>query len=215
MFRHFSKNKVTNCINIFGLAIGMSASMLILLWVQNEFSYDDFHPDVARIYRISFSGGGNASKWDGSPLLFANYAKQEVPGIEKTARFLPITGNNLVIEANGGYYKELSVAYVDSGWFNLFYYSFAEGSATAFNHDPNSVILTRSLARRYYGNQNAVGKIIKVDSSEYVVRGVVRDNPSNSSFQFAMFFPLTNLLTDAQRRINEKSWQNFGYETFF
>ena len=214
-FRNLLRHKELSFINIFGLSIGMAAAVLILLWVQNEFSYDNYHHNAEKIYRISFSSNDKTQKWNGSPLLFADAAKEEVPDIKQIARFLPLTWNSPVLNINNEFYKEKNAVFVDASWFSLFHYDFIEGSSLAFAQSPNSIILTRSLAKKYYGNGNAIGKIIRIDSINYQVQAVVKDNPSNSSFQFTLFLPLSHLLANSKTGNNEDSWKSFGYETFF
>src|SRR4051794_31236353 len=94
--------------------------------------------------------------------------------------------------------KKKNAVFVDKDWFSLFHYDYVEGNTAAFNQNPNSIILTQSLAKKYYGDKNAAGQIIRVDSINYRVQAVIKDNPSNSSFQFNIFFPLEAHLSNPQ-----------------
>lgn len=213
-WRNLLKNKTISIINITGLSVGMAAAIFILLWVQNELSFDNYHPASKRIYQIAFSDKAGNNKWDGSPLLLAEAAKQKIPGIQKATKFLPALRDNPVLNINNEFYKEKNAVFVDSNWFSFFYYDYVEGNANAFNKNPNSIILTQSLAKKYYGKKEAVGRTILIDSINYKVQAVIKDNPSNSSFQFNIFFPLQTHLPNAEAVKNESSWYSFTYTTF-
>ncbi|HEX7756790.1 MAG TPA: FtsX-like permease family protein, partial [Niabella sp.] len=123
-------------------------------------------------------------------------------------------GNMPVFNVRNNPVYDEKCAYVDAAWFEIFRYDFIEGSAKAFAKDPNSIILTESDAIRYFGVTNVTGKAIYVDSTNLVIRGVVKDAPANSSFQYTSFIPLANLLKDPKRRENDKNWGNANYITF-
>ena len=105
-------------------------------------------------------------------------------------------------------------AFIDADWFQIFHYNFIEGNASAFANDPNSIILTASEAKKYFGNNDALGKVIHADSLNLVVKAIVADAPANSSFQYTSFIPLSNLLLNKDRRENDEDWGNANYITF-
>ena len=211
-WRSLWKIRTTSVINITGLSVGMTAAILIFLWVQNEMNFDNYHKDADNIYRVTTNLKVNNWIWETSPLLLADAVKKEIPEIEKTARLYD--GNWPVFNINNSATYEKECAYVDDEWFSLFKYDFIEGNAAAFSGDVNSIILTASAAKKYFGNRNAMGATIRVDSMSYVVKGIVKDAPSNSSFQYTSFIPLANLLKDKDRRENDEQWQNANYITF-
>lgn len=211
-WRSIWKNSTTSVINITGLSVGMTAAILIFLWVQNEMNFDNYHKDADDIYRLTTNLKVNNWTWETSALLLAEAVKKEVPEIEKTARLYD--GNWPVFNINNNATYEKECAYVDDEWFSLFKYDFIEGNAGAFSGDVNSIILTASTAKKYFGNRNAMGTTIRVDSMSYVVKGIVRDAPANSSFQYTSFMPLANLLKDKDRRENDERWENANYITF-
>ncbi|HMH33416.1 MAG TPA: ABC transporter permease [Puia sp.] len=213
-FRNLWKHKSEAIINITGLSVGMAAAILILLWVQNELGFDSYHSNANRIYRITFSNKDKSQKWDGSPFPFANAAKQEIPGIENISKFLVPTWTNPVLNIGDELYKEDRAVFADSNWFNIFHYDYIEGNAVAFNQNQNSIILTQSLAKKYFGNRAAVGQIIRIANIHYQVSAVVKDNPSNSSFQFNIFLPLEVHLSNMETKKNESSWNSFAWQTF-
>ncbi|MEO8854837.1 MAG: ABC transporter permease, partial [Ginsengibacter sp.] len=213
-WRSLWKNKSTSIINIVGLSVGMTAAVLIFIWVQNEMSYDNYNKDANNIYRLTTNLKTQGWTWETSPLLLADAVKKEVPGVEKTAR-LSASGDIPVFNINNNLSYEKNCAFVDGSWFSIFNYDFIEGNVTSFENDMNSIILTASEAKKYFGSaDNAMGKVIHTDSLNYVVKGIVKDAPTNSSFQFTAFIPLQNLLRNADRKANDENWDNANYITF-
>ena len=211
-WRSIQKNKSTALINITGLSVGMTAAIFILLWVQNEMSFDDYHPDADRVYRLTTSIQQNDMVWESTPLLLADAAKKQVPEIEKTARLYADKWPVFTINNNLVYEKK--TAYVDEDWFKIFHYDFIEGDASAFDQNPYSIILTAAAAKKYFSGHDAMGATIRIDSMLYQVKAIVADAPANSSFQYQAFLPVTALLTDAQLKANDENWDNFNYITF-
>jgi len=211
-WRSLWKNKSTSGINILGLSVGMTAAVLILLWVRNEMSFDGYHPDADKIYMLTESQNNNQWIWDGTPLPLADATKNTIPEIDKIARIH--SGNWPVFNLNNNPVYEKECAYVDDDWFSIFHYDFIEGNANSFGSNLFSVILTKSEAKKYFGNHEALGATIRIDSTNFRVKAIVGDPPVNSSFQFKAFIPLKVLLLDKDRRENDESWDNNNYVTF-
>jgi ABC-type antimicrobial peptide transport system permease subunit len=211
-WRSLWKNKTTSIINITGLAVGMTAAVLIFLWVQNEMSFDNYHKDADNIYRLTTNLKVQGWIWETTPLLLADAVKKDIPEVEKTARLY--SGDMPIFNFNNNLSYEKSCAYVDDEWFKMFHYNFIQGNAAAFANDENSIILTASEAKKYFGNLDALGTVIHVDSMNYVVKGIINDAPANSSFQYTAFIPLGNLLKNAARKANDEQWDNANYITF-
>ncbi len=93
-------------------------------------------------------------------------------------------------------FSEKTSAYVDKTWFNIFQYDFVAGNALAFGQSPFSIILTETKANKYFGNANAIGQVIRIDTVNYTVVGVIKDNPVNSSFQFDVLLQMDGCLSD-------------------
>jgi ABC-type antimicrobial peptide transport system permease subunit len=211
-WRSLWKNKTTSIINITGLAVGMTAAVLIFLWVQNEMSFDNYHKDADNIYRLTTNLKAQGWIWETTPLLLADAVKKDIPEVEKTARLY--SGDMPIFNINNNLSYEKSCAYVDDDWFKMFHNNFIQGNAAAFANDENSIILTASEAKKYFGSRNALGTVIHVDSMNYVVKGIINDAPANSSFQYTAFIPLGNLLKNAARKTNDEQWDNANYITF-
>jgi putative ABC transport system permease protein len=215
--RNLWRNKGTSFINLFGLSIGMTAAVFIFLWVQNEMTFDNYHPDKDHIYRITNSIQVNKDEawvWEHSPMLMAETAIKEIPEVEKAARLLPNVWGGPVLNINHKLFSEKTSAYVDKSWFNMFHYDFVIGNVVAFGKSPFSIILTESKAKKYFGDANAIGQVIRVDTVNYTVQGVLKDNPVNSSFQFDILLNMDGRLADPRTLKNDKTWNNFGYITF-
>jgi putative ABC transport system permease protein len=211
-WRNIWKNSTTSLINITGLSVGMTAAVLIMLWVQNESSFDNYHKDNQSIYRLTTRIPTNGWIWETTPLLLADAIKNEIPEVEKVTRLY--TNNWPVFNIKGNLFYAKECAYVDNEWFNIFQHNFIEGNAASFNENPFSIILTLAEAKKYFGSSSAVGQSIRIDSMNYQVRGVIADAPINSSFQYKAFMPIAALLTNPQIRENDASWENFNYATF-
>jgi putative ABC transport system permease protein len=211
-WRSLRRHSSGSLLNIFGLSAGMTSAVLVFLWVQNERSFDGYHADAGRIYRITTHLSKLNWTWETSPLALAQPIRTEIPEVENLTVMQPAFGP--VFHLGTGLFTEKSCAYVDGAWFNVFHYDFLEGSAAEFYRHPFSLILTRTTAKKYFGNQNAVGRTIHVDTLDYRVAAVVKDNPINSSFQFNVLMPLDAYLANPENRKNELQRGNFNYLSF-
>ena len=213
-WRNVKNHKAASLLNITGLSLGMAAAVLILLWVQNELNFDNYHKDAGRIYLVTVGSKNDTHKYGGTPPVLADAAKQHIPEIEKTSRL--IMGNNAtspLLDINNNIFKEKDLAFVDKEWFDIFHFDFISGNERAFNDIPNSIILTETLAKKYYGNtRKAIGQIITIDSAGYKVQAVIKDNPVNSSFQFGIFLPIDAYFK--KNPIDGGAWAYFNFQTF-
>ena len=212
-WRNLLRNRAASLINISGLSLGMAAAVLILLWVQNELNFDNYHPNASNIYYTEMGESGSSAKFGGTPFPLSAAIKNEVPGIDETTQCIFGYGfNSPVLNINDKFFREKNLVYVDKNWFDFFHYDFISGNAAGFNENPNSIILTESLAKKYYGSYTVIGEIIQIDSSEYRVQAVIKDNPSNSSFQFDIFLPNSAYVKTHKREY--LGWSGFPAETF-
>ncbi|HVZ24898.1 MAG TPA: ABC transporter permease [Sediminibacterium sp.] len=216
-WRSLMKQKKMTFINLAGLSIGMTAAILILQWVQNEVSYDNYHEDANHIYRITNHlevSPGDVWVWEHSPLSFASTAQHDIPEIVSSANMMDASWGGISIIRNNDIFKETSCAYVDSNWFNLFHYDLLEGSLNDFTANPFSMAMTRSMAKKYFGNNNPIGQVLRVDTLNFTVKAVLEDNPTNSSFQYSILIPLSAYLSNPQNAKNSEGWNNFNFLTF-
>jgi putative ABC transport system permease protein len=211
------KSKQVSIINITGLSVGITAAVFILLWVQNEVSYDNYHPGAENIYRITNTLEVSKNEkwvWETSPLLLAGAAQKDIPEIEQTAMLSPAVWNPIAFTVNNEIFTEKQGAYVSQGWFTLFHYDFTQGSPEAFFKNPYSIILSETKAKKYFGNNPAVGKVMHIDSVNYTVQAVVKDAPAATSFQYDVLLPVDAMLADSNARKNSEDWGNFNFITF-
>ncbi|HVX48699.1 MAG TPA: ABC transporter permease [Chitinophagaceae bacterium] len=211
------KNKRISAIKITGLAVGMTASILILLWVQNETSFDNYHPNAENIYRITDTLQVSKDEkwiWETTPLKLAEVIEKNIPEVEQVSNLYAANWNGLTFKFKNELFTEKNAAYIDKNWFNLFHYDFVEGGPSAFFKNPFSIILTQTKARKYFGSNPASGKILALDSINYTVQGVIKDNPANSSFHYDVLLPEEAYLADSNARKNADTWNNFNFLTF-
>ncbi|HEV2354850.1 MAG TPA: ABC transporter permease, partial [Puia sp.] len=154
-------------LKVVGLTIGMTAASLIFLWVQNERSFDRYQPDAVNIYGVGEKVTTGNSFFEGMPMPFAAAARKGVPGILDITRV--DADVRPVVEAGGRLEYAEHFAYVDPNWFEFFTYSFFQGNAGTFAGDPYGVVLTRSEAQKFFGNEAAVGATIRIDSMNFRV----------------------------------------------
>lgn len=226
MFRNYLKiawrnlrlHKRMTFINVAGLGIGMAAAILIAIWVQNEMSYDSSEPDAAHIYRVtSIWPMSPTETWrlNSSQYVLADAALKEIPEIEDVTRIRPKDYANTNFHIGQKIIQEKKVTRVDDHWFKMFHYDFVDGSPTAFNKNLYSLILTQSAAKKFFGTDHAVGKLVRIDKTTYQVEGVVKDNSVNTSFDYDVFIPIAALLTDPEEFKQSMDWGSSNYNIFF
>jgi putative ABC transport system permease protein len=216
-FRNLKKEISVNSINIFGLSIGMTAAVFILLWVKNELSYDSYHRDAGNIYRITDTlklERNDQWIWETASYPMLTEARRSIPEITASTRMVQASWKSMAFNINGRLFGEKKSAFVDKGWFDIFRYDFIEGSPVAFEENPHSLILTASTAEKYFGDRSALGQTVLVDSVAYQVSGVVKDNPSNSTFQYNLLMPLAAFVGDPLMKGYADNWNSFNYLTF-
>jgi putative ABC transport system permease protein len=212
-WRNIIKNRSASIINITGLSLGMAAAVLILLWVQNELSFDSYHSHADRIYHVTMGKKNEAMEFGGTSELLAENIQKQIPNVEKATKIINTNYvTSPVLNINDNFFKEKSVVYADKEWFNIFSYDFIEGSAAAFNRNINTIIITEALAEKYFGTKDAIDQIIKIDRNSYYVKGVIKNNRPNSSFQFAIFLPVDAYMKG--HSAGDRGWMRFTAETY-
>lgn len=207
-WRNIIRNKTITLINLFGLSVALVAFIFIALWVQNELSFDDYHKDAKDIYlvQMKFNTADEANPLTSFPV--ANTLKKESSVID-VARMGWWAGT---LNINGQLFNQKTGIAVDSDWFKIFDYHVVNGDINSFNNNPYSLIFTESKARQLFGDKNPVGQIVKLDTTLYQVKAIVKDNPINSSLQFDMIVPMAARL--ARRQTDYNNWGNMSYRTF-
>jgi putative ABC transport system permease protein len=214
-WRHLRNNKLFSLINTGGLAIAMTIAIFMLLWVQNEWRFDDYQPDAEKIYLLSVSDKKNSDEiGELVPYPLKEAITQKLNSIEQSTSAMSLRYQSLVFNINNNIFPEENGLWVDNNWFDLFKYDFIEGSAISFNNNPRSLILTESKARQFFGNQPYTGKTLQIDSISYTIAGVVKDNPAYSSFQQEVFIPMAAKLSNPQQARDAAYWGSSSCVTF-
>jgi len=185
-FRNILWHKVYSLINIFGLAIGMALCLLILVFVQDELSYDGFHEKADRIYRIAQTEDHNGDLTNVMRIAPGATARLEIDfpeAIEKTVRIFP--AGEVWTKYEDRLFREDKVYVVDDPFFDIFTFDFISGNPETALKEPNSIVLNRTTAEKYFGETAVLGKMIEVDmpgAPLLKVTAVVEDMPGNSHF---------------------------------
>ncbi len=191
--RTFLKQKGYSLINIAGLAIGLAACLFILLWVIDELSYDRFHSKIDRIYLVGLDAKLGTQEFTGaaSPPTMAEALMGEVTGVEKASRF---RGSSRTVKYGEHVFTEDHFCYVDSVFFDIFDFEFLQGNPETALDQPNSVVLTEEMKKKYFGDGPALGEVLRIDGrTDYKVTGVIRDVPSQSSIEFDFLASINSL----------------------
>ena len=205
-FRSLFKNKLFSAINIFGLATGMAATLLIFLYIQYELGYDKFFKNYDNIYLLvrKYNIGGEEAQNPSTPYGLAPAIMQEIPSIIYTTKLYNYPTN---IKLNDDIFNE-NVCYTDSIFFKIFDHHFILGNPENAIKSPDEIIITESAAKKYFGNENPIGKVLLFDESmHFKVGGVVKDLPSNTGFNTNIFAPIS----DFNNGIPDDEW----YQNYF
>ena len=201
-FRNIVRHKAFATINIAGLAIGMACSIFILLWVQNELSYDKFHKNAGTIYRLTAGGATNSG-----PMV--PELKAKIPAIKNFVRFSqPATA---VFETGANRFEEKAVFYADSTLLQVFSFPLINGNAGTALMRPDAVLITEDMAKKYFGQEDALGKILKRDNKDnVVVTGVLKNIPANSHLQFDFIMPMS-AIAQSDWRLRDNIWASYDF----
>lgn len=213
-WRNLRKQKLYSVINIVGLSVGVACSLIIALFVIHETSYDGFHKNADNIYRLNrdIKAGENFYHFAISPAPVASFLKEEIPEVTQAVR-LRTTGSFLVKrpEMNQSF-KETKLIYSDSGFFDLFSFQLLEGVESRQLKEPNTVVLSQKMARKYFKNENPLNKSLILDGDEtYRVTGVFENMPNNSHLQYDFLLSMASIPDQA----NNNSWTSNNFFTYY
>ena len=211
MWRGLMKSKFYTAINILGLTIGMASAILILLWIQNEMSHDRFHAKIDRIYTANNRDmvSGKLLAWNTTPNPLGPAIKKDFPDVEDVVRVNDYAANYLLSVGDKSF--SLHGVIVDTGFFNLFSFPLPEGNVRTALSD-NSIILTKQLALKLFGNEDPMGKTVSIDRKDNLtVTGVLKDLPNNTSFKFEYMLPWSFAI---KKGIDNTQWGNNSVYTY-
>ncbi|MDX1642325.1 MAG: ABC transporter permease, partial [Balneolaceae bacterium] len=184
-FRNLWRNKGYSFINIFGLAVGLASCIIILLYVSHELSYDEHYENSDRIYRVAskVDFSGNYMQFASAPAPMGPALMEDYPEVEAMVRFRPY-GSALVRRGEENF-KEEDVVFADASLFDVFSIPVVHGDPNTALTEPFTIVISESMAEKYFGRSNAVGESLLLnDSNEYEVTAVYQDMPAASHFHF-------------------------------
>ena len=210
-FRNLWKNKGFTFLNIFGLGIGIACASLIFLWVEDEINFNNYFSNKENLYKIKDSQtyDGTTFTFDATPGPLAAGIKTEIPGIKNTAR--SSWGQQSLFSLGDKDIYERGM-YVDSSFLKMFQLQFVQGNASTAFEQLHSLVITEKMAHKFFGNDNAIGKSLRVDNNtSSIVTGVISDLPESVSFQFDWLAPF-KIFENQNNWL--QSWGNNGVLTY-
>jgi len=195
--RNLVRNKTYSFINILGLSIGMACSIIIFLFVFDELSYDKYHENADEIYRVGIDAEMQGTRlkafFTGAPVgrTFVN----EIPEVLKSTRVVKvqINADEAVVRYGEKKFVEENLFFVDSTFFDIFDVEFIKGKSERVLNAPNQIVVTESIAKKYFGDQNPVGKSLTILDDEYLITAVIKDSPPNTHFHYNILGSLVTL----------------------
>ena len=209
--RYFLRNKVYNTLNVLGLAFGLTVSLLIMVWVWDEMNFDNFHQNRSRIYRVVNGSPGSDQAWVGTPALLAPELMNKYPGIESYVR---VDQKEAVIQYKDNIQNETGILLVDSNFFDLFSYSLLKGSKEDVLEDINSIVLTESSARKYFGEEDPINRILLLNDIAYNISGISEDPPSNTYHKFDFLIRFEKINENLSNYDYMECWGCYNFETY-
>lgn len=193
--RNIRNKKFYSLLNLLGLSIGITAGVLIIIYVQDELSYDQFHPNAENKYVAGLDGkmGNQEIMGIHTPPVMAGIILEETPGIQSVTK--TYNAGDIVFRKDDQVFTEKSVYWADSTFFDFFGFELMQGDRETVLDSPNKVVLTESAATKYFGSENPIGQTISVgnDQSSYEVTGLTADPPHNTHFEFDILLSFSSI----------------------
>ncbi|MDO5970848.1 ABC transporter permease [Flavivirga aquimarina] len=208
-WRNLIKNKAISSINIIGLAIGIASCLLIVLFVLDELSYDRFNERKDEVFRVVFRANVNGELIKEAVVMppVAQTLKQEFPEVVDATRFKRIPSPKVSYEKNN--YRNGKFAYVDPNFFDVFTLPIIKGNKVAPLDKPNTIVLTKNEAIKYFGKEDPIGKILLVNDLQFEITAIIDNMPNNSHFHFDMLASMVGYSA-----AKNTSWMNSGFYTY-
>ncbi|RYZ57384.1 MAG: ABC transporter permease, partial [Chitinophagaceae bacterium] len=208
--RNLLRQKAFSTINILGLAIGMASAILILLWIQNEVSHDRFHEKDARLYTLNNRDrfNGELWAWGNTPNILGPTVKANYPDVEDVVR---VNGVGLLFSYNETR-MNVQGSFTDTGFLSMFSFPLLKGSAATALNGIYNIVVTEKLAKKLFGNEEPMGKVIRIDSvDQFTVTGVLKDLPNNTAFNFEYLLPWSY---QTKLGWTDSAWGNNSVQTY-
>ena len=218
MYRNFIRNKFYSTINIVGLAVGLTVSILLLLFIVNEISFDTMHTKSDRIFRV-IEKRVTSDKEFKIPMtsgILATTLKNEYTGVDSYVRLISsYSTGRFTVEHNENKFYEGNHFFAEKTFFDIFDFPFIEGNKENALKDPNSIVLTESSTKKFFGDEDPLGKTMTIERlGDFKVTAVLKDPPTNSHLNFEMLIPLSRLLEIKGWNKWINSWKSNGIITY-
>ncbi len=210
--RNFKKQRTVGLLNICSLSLGIMVATIVGLWAIQELSFDRFHQNSDRIYRVNMNGllNGNPFKASSTWAPLGSQAKEELPEIEDFTRVTMVEKFDIRIDEV--LHPKVENYIADANFFSFFTFPLKAGDPKEVLSSPNKVVISESAAARYFPEKDPIGQIIKTWEDDYVVSGIMKDMPRNSSLQADFIFSYTGRW---EQIANYDNWQGDAFVTFF
>lgn len=213
-FRNLFKNKLYSAINVIGLSLGIAFSLLVLLFIHDELTYDQFHDnsdDIYRLYRQPLMEGTAYDPDVYMPMPTAQAMENDFPEVEETVRFIPFGTN--VIRNEGSVFEQEGMVFTDPAVFDVFNFPLSYGDPESALQNPGSVVITEKVASKYFVNKNPVGETLSIrlngEFNDFEITGVARNISSNSTIKFEVLLPIQDVLSRFEAYSSvENSWNS-------
>ncbi|ELR68951.1 putative ABC transporter permease [Fulvivirga imtechensis AK7] len=200
-------------INIFGLAVGIACCLLLSLYILDEQSYDKFHKHADHIYRVNtvYNYGGTSGKIYNTPTALLPNTLREFSEVKTGTRLFDVSMfSPVVVQREDKLFQESDFLYADSSFFDVFSFQWVKGDPARALVTPYSVVLTEYVAKKYFGDEDPLGKLLKINNArDYQVTGVILDVPHNSHFHFDFIASFNSLAAS-----KEEIWHSANYATY-
>ncbi len=208
-FRKLTKNKLYSFVNITGLTIGLASCILIGLYITHELGYDRFNENARRMVRVTTerNGGNKITTYAETGTKVGPQLKRVFPAVEAFTRTIKYS---LIVSAGTvQQFDERNILFADADFFRIFSFQLLRGNASRVLDAPNKVVITENTARKYFGNEAAVGKTLHIGSRDCEITGVCADVPANSQLQYNMVVSFSTMPV-----AKEEKWSEANYVTY-
>ncbi|MBU1099743.1 MAG: ABC transporter permease [Bacteroidetes bacterium] len=209
-FRSLIRQKFYTFLNVAGLAIGMACTILILLFIFDELNYDTYNANAENIHRVYVDGSFGGKEFTGTynPAPLAKTLVADYPEVLSATRFR--MQGNFMVRYGDKNLKETNLVYTDTETFEIFSFPFISGDPSTALDDPNTIVITETIAKKYFGNEDPLGKTVILDNKDgYEITGVIKDLPKNSHFNFDIYITL-----ESYEDSKSDMWLSQNYQTY-
>jgi putative ABC transport system permease protein len=212
--RNLKRQKVYSLINIVGLSVGIMACIIIILYVQNESSYEKFYPDSDKVYRVTthYETSGDVRKIAITPNKVTQVSLSDIPETAlATVVFDWRVGREILTRHEDKVFTETEVFFADSSFFKVFQHRFLEGDAASALVEPYTLVVTESTALKYFNRtENIVGEVLNANGNDYQITGLIEDIPGNTALRFNFVFSTATI----SRQFSNPGWFPMNYFTY-